>query len=471
MKALMTFLVAAFFGFCSIVKAQVTLPTIFSDHLVLQQQSNAKIWGTAGGKKEVKIYTSWNKQSYTAKPDDKGNWSVVVKTATAGGPYQITVSQSNKIVINDVLLGEVWLCSGQSNMDMPVKGYDNLPITNSLDILMASPDSMLRLFKVERKYATTPETNVKGSWQLADAGSVAPFSAVGYQFASYLRKQLGVPVGIIQSTWGGSPIEAWMDRQLVGDVLKERVLANQAIYKGVHQKPGNLYNGMISPIIGYSIAGVIWYQGEQNRHNYQDYLVLQHAMVSSWRAQWNIGEWPFYLVQLAPMKYAASESYKVPLLMEAQLKLPDTLANSGVAILIDAGEEKNIHPANKTIASKRLAYLALAKTYHKKGIPVASPTFKNMVIKSDTVLVRFNHTPLGLTTYDKPITQFELAGADQVFYPAKAVLQGNAVRVISDKVKQPIAVRYAFKDWAIGELYSVEGLPISSFRTDNWSVK
>ncbi|SOD11819.1 sialate O-acetylesterase [Pedobacter xixiisoli] len=471
MKKYILSLGLACFAFCQMVSAQIEMPAFFSDHLVLQQRSNAKIWGNAVGKKEVKVQTSWDKQTYTAKPDDKGNWSVVVKTANAGGPYQIVISQANKVVLKDVLLGEVWLCSGQSNMDMPVKGYDNLPVTNSLDLLMDSPDPMLRLFKIEKKYAANPERNVKGSWQLADASSVAPFSAVGYQFASHLRKQLGVPVGIIQATWGGSPIEAWMDRTLVGDVLKERVLTNQAIYKGVHQTPGNLYNGMISPLIGYGIAGVIWYQGEQNRHNYGDYLELQHAMVSSWRAKWNIGEWPFYLVQLAPMKYAAREAYKVPLLMEAQLKLPDTLANSGVAILIDGGEEKNIHPANKTLASKRLAYLALAKTYLKKGIPVASPTFKNMVTKGDTVFVRFNNTPLGLTTYDKPITQFELAGTDKIFYPAKAMLQGNSVRVISDKVKQPVAVRYAFKDWAIGELYSVEGLPISAFRTDNWSVK
>lgn len=471
MKKFVLSLSIACIVFCKVVSAQVGVPAFFSDHLVLQQQSNAKIWGTAIGKKEVKVQTSWDNRTYAAKPDEKGNWNVVVKTAGAGGPFTISISQQNKIVLKDVLLGEVWLCSGQSNMDMPVKGYNNLPITNSMDILMDAPDSMLRLFKVEKKYASTPEANVKGSWQLANAGSVASFSAVGYQFASYLRKQLGVPVGIIQSTWGGSPIEAWMDRKLVGDVLKNRLLNNTAISKAVHQIPGNLFNGMISPLIGYHIAGVIWYQGEQNRHNYQDYLALQHAMVSSWRAQWNSSDWPFYLVQLAPMKYASHEAFKVPLLREAQLKLPDTLVNAGVAVIIDAGEERNIHPANKTIASKRLAYLALAKTYHQKGFPVGSPTYKKMVMKNDTVLVHFNHIPLGLTTYGKPITQFEVAAADQIFYPANATLVNDIVKVYSDKVKHPIAIRYAFKDWAIGELYSVEGLPVSSFRTDNWLAR
>lgn len=468
MKKLIPLLFASFFGMATMAQAQVTLPAFFSNHMVLQQQSNAKIWGTAMGKKEVTVQTSWDRKTYTAKPDDKGNWSIKVATPHAGGPFEISVSQQNKIVLNDILIGEVWVCSGQSNMDMPVKGYNALPITNSLDLLIESPDPMLRLFKMARKHAATPETKVEGNWQAANAESVAPFSAAGYQFANYLRKHLGVPVGIIQVTWGGSAIEAWMDKDLVTDVLKERLATNQSISKAVHQTPGNLYNGMIAPLIGYHIAGVIWYQGEQNRHNYDDYLALQYAMVKSWREQWKIGDWAFYLAQLAPMRYPAQQEYKVPLLREAQLKLPDTLSNSGVAILIDAGEERNIHPPNKTIVAKRLAYLALSNTYQKKGFPAASPTYKKMVVKNDTVTLSFNGVSLGLTTYGKPLTQFEVAAADQVFYPATAILHNDVVRVYSDKVKQPVAVRYAFTDWCVGELYSVEGLPVSSFRTDQW---
>lgn len=468
MKILIRLLCATFLGIGTVAHAQVTLPVFFSDHMVLQQKSNAKIWGTAVGKKEVKVQTSWDHKSYVAKPDEKGNWSVLVSTPHAGGPYEIGVSQQNKIVLQDILIGEVWICSGQSNMDMPIKGYDALPITNSLDLLMESPDPMLRLFKMTRKHAATPQTNAEGRWQAAHAESVAPFSAAGYQFASYLRKHLGVPVGIMQVTWGGSAIEAWIDKDLVTEVLKDRLATNQSITKAVHQSPGNLYNGMIAPLIGYGIAGVIWYQGEQNRHNYDDYLALQYTMVRSWRDQWKIGDWAFYLAQLAPMRYPAQQEYKVPLLREAQLKLPDTLSNSGVAILIDAGEERNIHPPDKTIVAKRLAYLALSKTYQKKGFPAASPTYKKMTVKNDTVTVNFNQVPLGLTTYGKPITQFEVAGADQVFYPATATLHNTFVKVYSDKVKNPVAVRYAFKDWCVGELYSVEGLPVSSFRTDHW---
>lgn len=468
MKKLIVSLAIACVASFKMAIAQVAMPAFFSDHLVLQQKSNAKIWGTAVGKKKVKVYTSWNNQTYTAQPDDNGNWAVTTNTPSAGGPFQIIVSQENKIVINDVLIGEVWICSGQSNMDMPMKGYHSLPITNSLDIIMDSPDPMLRLFHVEKKYAAKPETDVKGSWQLANAASVSSFSAVGYQFASYLRKQLGVPVGIIQVTWGGSPIEAWMDRTLVGDILEDRLSSNPAISKAVHQTPGNLFDGMVSPLIGYAMAGVVWYQGEQNRHNYQDYLALQYAMVTSWRSKWKIGDWPFYLTQLAPMKYAEQQAFKVPLLREAQLNLPDTLKNAGVAILIDGGEERNIHPADKTLVGKRLAYLALSNTYQQKGFPKSSPTYKNLVVKNDTLVVSFNHVPLGLTTYNKPITQFELAGTDQKFHPAVAVLKGDKVMLVSDKVKKPVAVRYAFKDWCIGELYSTEGLPVSSFRSDNW---
>ncbi|MFN0293875.1 sialate O-acetylesterase [Pedobacter helvus] len=468
MKNLLYIFFLAIFGISQSLQAQVKLPAFFADHIVLQQKTNVKIWGTAIGKKKVKVHTSWNNQTYIAQPDDNGNWAVTTNTPSAGGPFQITICQKNKIIINDVLIGEVWICSGQSNMDMPMQGYHSLPVTNSLDIIMESTDPALRLFHVEKKYATKPETDVKGSWQLANAASVSSFSAVGYQFASYLRKQLGVPVGIIQVTWGGSPIEAWMDRTLVGDILKGRLSSNPAISKAVHQTPGNLFDGMVSPLIGYSMAGVIWYQGEQNRHNYEDYLMLQHAMVTSWRSKWKIGDWPFYLSQLAPMKYAERESFKVPLLREAQLKLTDTLKNAGVAILIDGGEERNIHPADKTLAGKRLAYLALSNTYQQKGFPKSSPTYKNMLVKNDTVLLSFNHVPLGLTTHNKSITQFEVAGTDQKFHPAVAVLKGDKVVLVSDKVKKPVAVRYAFKDWCVGELYSTEGVPVSSFRTDNW---
>ncbi|WP_316831547.1 sialate O-acetylesterase [Pedobacter aquatilis] len=451
--------------------AAVKLPAFFSDHMVLQQKSSVKIWGEVTGNKAITVKTSWDKKTYRVKTDGGAKWHLYIKTPVAGGPYQIEVNQENKIILNDVLIGEVWICSGQSNMDMPVQGYATLPIANSADLLLESPDALLRVFHVEKSYADKPLTNVKGNWAQAEASSINSFSAVGYQFAKYLRKNLGVPVGIIQSTWGGSPIEAWMDKGLVTDVLKDHLKNNPAIKNAVHQTPANLYNAMIAPLIGYNIAGVVWYQGEQNRNNYFDYLALQYAMVSDWRQKWGIGIWPFYLVQLAPMYYPKKEQWKVPLLREAQLKLADTLSNTGVAIIIDAGEERNIHPADKTIVAKRLAYMALANAYHKKGIPPNGPKYKNLSVKADTAYVSFSNIPLGMTTYGKKITQFEIAGADHIFHPAAANLKNNLIAVFSAEVKSPLAVRYAFKDWCIGEIYSVEGLPASPFRTDNWTVE
>ncbi|TDO23121.1 sialate O-acetylesterase [Pedobacter duraquae] len=449
-------------------QAEVRLPALFADKMVLQQKSQVKIWGFSTGKKVISIKSSWDNKTYLIKPSTHGDWQTFLSTPIAGGPYAITISQENKIVLSNILIGEVWICSGQSNMDMPMKGYGGLPITNSLDILMDAPNPNLRLFHVEKAFSATPQQDVKGHWEQADASSASNFSAVGYQFASFLQKHLGIPIGIIQTTWGGSPIEAWIDRTLVEHTLGDRLTSDRAISKANHQTPGNLYNAMVKPLVGYNIAGVIWYQGEQNRHNNQDYLVLQMKMVNLWRNEWNIGAWPFFSVQLAPMDYGKEPALSVPLLREAQIKLTDTLENSGVAVAIDAGELHNIHPANKTIVAKRLAYLALAKTYQKKGIAYTGPKYQAMQINQDTVTVKFSGIPLGMTSYGKKITQFELAGSDHVFHPATARIKDDKVIVVSTEVKNPIAVRYAFKDWCVGELYSVEGLPASPFRTDNW---
>jgi len=448
--------------------AQVKLPAFFSDHMVLQQKNKVKIWGTASGDDPVKLTTSWDNRSYktTAGPD--GKWLLQIETPAAGGPFTLIIQQKNKIVLNNVMSGEVWLCSGQSNMDMPVKGYLNSPVLGANDLLMNAPNLQIRLFKVGKQTSGIALSDVEGSWTQADISSVKEFSAVGYQFAKFLQQHLGVPVGIIQSTWGGSPIEAWMDKTALDEGMKEGLAGDKAISKAVHQTPSNLFNGMIAPIAGYGIKGVLWYQGEQNRHNYASYLTLQPAMVSSWRKHWGIGEWPFYYVQIAPMHYAESQRAFIPRLREVQLRTMDLIPQSGMAVSIDAGEERNIHPADKTIISKRLVYWALVNAYQKEGIAFRGPEYESMQVSADTVELQFKNVPLGLSTFGKKLTQFEISGADQKFYPADAMIKGRKVIVHSDHVKKPVALRYAFKDWAVGELYSTEGIPASSFRTDNW---
>lgn len=448
--------------------AQVTLPSIFSDNMVLQQKSTVQIWGTASGDNQVKLTTSWNKRSYKATAGPDGKWRLLIETPLAGGPFTLTIQQKNKIVLNNILIGEVWLCSGQSNMDMPVKGYLNSPVLGANDLLMNARNPQIRLFRIGKHTSAVPVSDVKGNWTEADISSVNEFSAVGYQFAKYLQNHLGVPIGIIQSTWGGSPIEAWMDKAALDEGLITGLAGNKAISKAVHQTPSNLFNGMIAPIVGFGIKGVLWYQGEQNRHNYASYSTLQPAMVNSWRKHWGMGNWPFYYVQIAPMHYAESQSSMIPRLREVQLQAMDIIPQSGMVVSIDAGQERNIHPADKTIISKRLVYWALANVYQKSGIAFRGPEYESMKISADTVELQFKNAPFGLSTFGKKLTQFELSGADRKFYPADAMIKGRKVIVISKYVKEPVALRYAFKDWAVGELYNTAGIPVSSFRTDNW---
>lgn len=448
--------------------AALTIPHFFADNMVLQQSSQVKIWGKTTSKKKIQVKTSWDGKSYKTAKDQDGNWSLWIETPKAGGPYNIQIQQEEKITLHDVLIGEVWICSGQSNMDMPIKGYYGQPIRHAAELLLASPNDQIRLFRIERSHADNAAFDVNGNWSVSNAASVANFSAVGYQFAKYLQQHLHVPIGIIQTTWGGSPIEAWMKPSLVERSLRQQKLPNRAIGKQVHQQPGNLYHAMICPLIGFRIAGVIWYQGEQNRYNYYDYNILQTNMIRDWRNTWDIGEWPFYYVEIAPMQYGGGQGILLPRLREMQLKTQDSLSNAGMAATIDGGEMHNIHPANKTIVAQRLASWALGSHYQKKGIAYQTPTLDKIVVLHDTVLVSLKHCPLGITSYGKSLTQFELAGTDQIFHPAIAVLQNNRIVVTSAAVKAPLAVRYAFHDWCFGELYSTEGIPVASFRSDNW---
>ncbi|WP_256011421.1 sialate O-acetylesterase [Desertivirga xinjiangensis] len=450
------------------VSAEIKLSALFTDNMVLQQRSRVKIWGTSSLKEKVRIRTSWNSNRYEIRPDSTGRWIIEIQTPVAGGPYQIDVSGQNQLSLKNVLIGEVWLCSGQSNMDMPVKGYYNSPVLHSNDILANSSNSRIRMFHVAKKTSSVPLVDVNGQWEQASSSSVKEFSAVGYLFSAYLSKQLNVPVGIIQVTCGGSPIESWIDETALNDLTRAGVLSGGATTKAVHHVPSSLFNGMISPLVGYGIAGVIWYQGEQNRYNYEDYSFLQPAMVESWRKLWRIGNWPFFYVQIAPMHYPETQKRLLPFLREVQLQATEKIPNSGMAVSLDAGEENNIHPANKDIIAKRLAYLALVKTYNRTGVSAIAPQYKSFKILKDSISVQFSHSPMGMTTFGKKLSQFELAGSDRVFYKATAEIKGSNVLVYSDAVKLPVAVRYAFKDWAVAELYSIEGLPVSPFRSDDW---
>jgi sialate O-acetylesterase len=448
--------------------AKIKLPAIIDHNMVLQQNAKVPLWGKAKPNAEVHITTSWDHKLYKLHAQKDSSWKILVQTPKAGGPYEINLSDGEPLVLKNILIGEVWVCSGQSNMEMPVKGFGNQPVLNSSDILLDSENPGIRLFRLDRALSRSPQQDCKATqWEEANAQSVKDFSAVAYLYAKILQEKLKVPVGVIMSVWGGTMIEAWMDQAS----LKEFPEIKTAPDTGKIQKnaPTVLFNAMINPFAGYGIKGVIWYQGEQNRSNYQLYDRLMIAMVKEWRKIWDMGEWPFYYVQIAPYTYTIKDKQGLaPFLREAQLKAMTEIPNSGMVVTIDLGSEKSIHPPDKLPISKRLAYWALANTYGKKGLNYQSPVYKSMKVTASTVYINFNYTPNGLTAFGKELSAFEIAGEDKVFYPAKAKISGNGILVESENVKVPLAVRYAFKDWIVGDLYNTEGLPAAPFRTDNW---
>lgn len=442
--------------------AEIKLPEIFSDNMVLQQQSAAKIWGWATSSTTVKLSTSWDQEVYSFKSDTSGKWSVKVKTPIAGGPYTITISDGDEVQIKNVLIGEVWVCTGQSNMDLPLKGVRNIvKIKNSIDHIVTAKNSQIRLFTVGRKQASSPQENCSGSWGEASPETASKFSAVGYLYAKYLYEVLGVPVGIIKSAYSGTTIQAWMNEE---QIKKYPFLLNkQAGPKGI--KCSELYNGMIHPLMGLSVKGVLWYQGEGNHRGPELYAELLPLMVKDWRKQWEIGTFPFYFVQIAPYTYP--DKGNAPKMRQEMANCTKTIPNSGIAIMTDAGEEFNIHPMDKEVVAKRLLYLALSKTYGVKGFTPSGPIYKNIEVKANKIEVTFDYAEGGLTTFGKPLINFEISGTDGVYKQANAKIVKGSVLVWNDAISNPVGVRYAFKNWVKGELYNFQGLPVSSFQAVN----
>lgn len=449
-------------------KADVTLPAIFGSNMVLQQQTDAALWGKARPGATVRVNTSWNKKSYSVSADMDGSWKVKVQTPAAGGPYTITITEGKTITLRNIMIGEVWICSGQSNMEMPMKGFRNQPVTSSLEYVVSSTNNNIRLFTVTRASSTTPLDDLEGSWKTCEPENVSEFSATAYFFGLSLFKSLNVPIGLINTSWGGTRIEPWISETGLKkfDWVKLPDKSQQA--KANMMTPTGLFNAMVNPIVGFSIRGGIWYQGESNRNEYEQYTKLMPGLVEDWRALWGIGEFPFYYVQIAPYDYSPQGGSNSAYLREAQLKASTAIPGIGMACVMDTGEKDCIHPANKKAAGDRLALLALAKTYGKKGFTCEGPVLKDMTIEGNMVRLTFDNAPNGLTTFGKVSECFEIAGANRRFFPAQAVLTNSGVTVFSPSVAAPVAVRYAFKDFIIGDLFNTEGLPASSFRTDTW---
>jgi sialate O-acetylesterase len=449
------------------IQAEVKLPAILSSDMILQRNTNVKLWGWASANEKITIKTSWQKEFLKTKADNKGNWQIEVQTTNSKAPQTINFKGiKSNILLDNILFGEVWLCSGQSNMRQPLKGYTGQPVFEGAMAIAKSTNNKLRLFSITENGAGTPLDSLKAykGWEVSSPASSKDFSAIAYFYGKQLQEILDVPVGLIMSSWGGTRIQPWISKESLLPYVKIDL-------KDVDPKrtPAAIFNAMINPITKFAIKGVLWYQGETNRNEPEVYKQLFPVMVKDWRKQWGIGDFPFYYAQIAPYQY--DNTVNSAFLREAQFLAQKEIPNSGMAVLMDIGAKEYIHPPEKVEVANRLLLHALSKAYRLEGIDSESPAYKSyQVTDSATIVVDFNHVENGIYTPQKEIvTNFEIAGEDRVFYKAEAkIIKARQIEVWSNSVKKPVAVRYAFTNYVKGTLYNTNMLPASSFRTDNW---
>jgi sialate O-acetylesterase len=495
-----------FFIWSVFLKAEVSLPTVISDGMVLQQKSQVAIWGWADPDEKVTVRGSWQKKPITVIADKNGSWLIKIKSPAAGGPYKINIQGKNKIILQDVLSGEVWLASGQSNMAMKLKNCENA----EAEIATANYPK-IRFFDVKHTIAELPQTDCEGAWETCSPKSVGAHSAVAYYFARKISQELNVPVGIIIASKGGSPIEAWISREKLLQVetisgifdmwtrlgnnypyaekdyeealdqwrkIKLKVEENDrqisrkpAIPRGVkdvrrpHRRPTALYNAMIAPITSYTIKGVLWYQGENNVDRPYQYQALFPALINSWRDERHSPDLPFYYVQIAP--WSRYNQKNAPLLQESQ-SMALSIPNTGMVVTTDIGDIDDIHPKNKKDVGERLSLWALAKTYNKKNIVWSGPLYKSMKIEGNKIRLYFDMTGSGLMKKGEQLTYFEIAGENQKYIKATAVIDGATIMVSNENLFKPVAVRFGWGSASIPNLFNNEGLPAAPFRTDRW---
>lgn len=496
--------------------ADIKLPAVISNHMVLQQDKPIKIWGWAEPGEGIFVTIADVRTQTTA--DNDGLWEVRLKAMNGGaGPYNmaITGTQSEPVMLEDIWIGEVWVCSGQSNME-----WEMWRTHSPTPEIQRARFPGIRLFHVPRKVSVFPQEDVEAEWLVCTPESARDFSAVAYYFGRELHQKLGIPVGLISTRWGGTRIEPWTppagfqsvpelhniladmesaDEEYRTDLkeylpeLKGWLRAYESALKGgrrippqpdmpLHshqnpQGPSALYNAMVHPLIRFAIRGAIWYQGESNRNDGLIYTKKMEALINGWRKVWDIGQFPFYYVQLAPYNYlylpeeegsSTPDHLRLPLIWEAQLqtlKIP----NTGMAVTTDITNLYDIHPKNKRDVGHRLSLWALAKTYGMKDLVYSGPLYKSMAVEGEKTRIRFDHSGSGLISLDdRPLTWFTIAGKDHIFYKARAEIDGDSVLVWSENVSDPVAVRLGWHQLATPNLGNKEGLPASPFRTDRW---
>ena len=476
--------------------AQITLPHIIGSNMVIQANKPINIWGQATAGEQVTV--QFMNQTKKATTDNTGLWKVVLDPIKASTkPAEMTISGKNTIKLDNVLVGEVWICSGQSNMEFSLaKGLSWKTGVDDWEKEVAEANyPELRLFMVKIKKSDTPLTDCEGEWVVCTPKNVGTFSAVGYYFGRYLTQQLHQPVGMVETSVGGTRAELWTKMKVMESDTLYNVVFDQyksdlkkfenytlaakqwsektnngkdttvkitaPVKVGQPSKPSCLWNAMVEPLLPLTIKGAIWYQGESNEPQAYDYRFVFANMINSWRKEWKQGDFPFYYVQIAAHKD------KTPLLRYSQTYVLKTVKNTGMAVATDAGDSLNIHPRNKTIIGERLAYWALAKDYGFNNMTYSGPVYKSMKINGKTIELSFDFAEKGLMAKDGDLKEFEIAGADKQFYPATAMIHVNNVIVSSPHVTIPVYARYAWKNFMHPNFYNQQGIPAVPFQTKN----
>ena len=457
----------------------------FKNHMVLQRETEAVIWGTGVPGRKVSVMGTWDNKVYRVSSDKDGKWQTKMKTPKAGGPYQVHVGDGKKeITLNDVLLGDVWICGGQSNMQWKMRGFG---VNHWKEDVQKAKLPMIRLCDVPQVLGLEEQDNVSASWKVCSPNSVMTFSAVGYFFGSRLHKELNVPIGLISTNWGGSSAEAWTSEEVLRKQFPEfksafakypgQLQEGGATYRGKNKprwlnqrSPSACYNSMIKPLLPFSCRGVIWYQGESNVKAPEQYQTLFPAMIQDWRDRWGQGDLPFYFVQIAPFHYKTNPM-SAAFLREAQ-GMALSLPNTGMVVTMDIGDPTNIHPKVKKPVSERLALLALKHTYGRSKLIASGPVYSEQKIKGKKIRLSFTEIGGGLASRDgEPLTHFTIAGSNGKFVPANAEIDGDTIVVQSPQISKPKAVRFGWGSADMPNLMNKEGLPASSFRTDNYPIK
>lgn len=468
------FLCLALIYISQIASAKIRLPEIVGDGMVLQQSTKARIWGWSDPGSVVEVKVSWGEKKYSVKALADSTWEVALETPAADlREHEIEISSGReKLLIGRVLIGEVWFCSGQSNMQMPLNGFQNQPVENANRYILESGlYKYVRVATIPNVKALIPQKEVAGKWKVSTPGNAPWFGAVSYLYGIQLFRVLNVPIGIINCSWGGSRVEGWLPEWKLKKYPD--VSPDEAVDPKVKEylRPMIMYNGMLKPLQRYTIKGFLWYQGESNVNSWQSYSQRLAEMVALWREEWGLGELPFYFVEIAPYnKYGTSD--QGAFLREQQALAQHIIPSSSMVAtgdLVKPFEHNCIHPSNKATVAERLAQTALAATYGIAGIWYKSPEYDKIELKGDEAVLYFKYAPDGFTPFEN-IEGFEVSGDDMVFYPAKAYasMKDKNIYVSSDKVKQIAAVRFCFHNLDTVKLYNTRGLPVIPFRTDKW---